>query len=72
MACFAYEKMFWQHSDNRKLYEENYMKFCFKTILLIIIQGWPNCGSSNICMRLFYAFRKIIYLFFIFYFYCKV
>jgi len=27
--------------------------------------GWPNCGS-------FEAFRKIIYLFFISYSYCKV
>jgi len=29
--CFAYEKMFWQRSI------ENYMKFYFKAVLLIMI-----------------------------------
>jgi len=40
-------------------------------------QVWPNCGSrtacgfSNLCMRLFELF-EIVYICFIFCFYCKV
>jgi len=42
MTCFAYEKMFWQRSI------EDYMKFCFKAIFLIIIHAVGEiCVSSR-------------------------
>jgi len=35
-------------------------------------QGWPNCGSSNLCMRLFELSEKLYICLLFFIFVCKV